>query len=133
MEYNYNQLLDRCWENLPEGLKAHDRFTIPQANTFIEGNQTIIKNFSEIADLLGRDPKHVFTFLLKELAAPGTLDGNRVVIQRALRKHVIDQKIEAYAGEFVLCHQCMKPDTKFTEFENQRIIKCAHAGMEASA
>jgi len=43
MEYNYNQLLDRCWENLPEGLKAHDRFTIPQANTFIEGNQTIIK------------------------------------------------------------------------------------------
>ena len=128
MESNYNKLLDRAWENLPEGLKSHDRFNVPQANTFIEGSQTIIKNFSEIADLLGRDPKHVFTFLLKELAAPGTLDGSRVVIQRALRKHVIDQKIESYATEYVLCQECHKPDTKFTELEGQRIIKCAACG-----
>lgn len=128
MEFNYSKLLDRAWNNLPEELKKHERFVIPQANTFVEGNQTIIKNFSEIADLLGRDPKHVYTFLLKELAAPGTLDGSRVVIQRALRKHVIDQKIEAYANEYVLCHECHKPDTKFTELEGERIIKCAACG-----
>jgi translation initiation factor 2 subunit 2 len=128
MEYNYAKLLDRAWDNLPDELKHHERFVIPQANTFVEGNQTIIKNFSEIADLLGRDSRHVYTFLLKELAAPGTLDGSRVVIQRALRKHVIDKKIEDYAVEYVLCHQCKKPDTKFTELEGQRIIKCSACG-----
>lgn len=122
------KLLDRAWDNLPDELKHHERFVIPQANTFVEGNQTIIKNFSEIADLLGRDPRHVYTFLLKELAAPGTLDGSRVVIQRALRKHVIDKKIEDYAVEYVLCHQCKKPDTKFTELEGERIIKCSACG-----
>jgi len=128
MEYNYAKLLDRAWDNLPDELKHHERFVIPQANTFVEGNQTIIKNFSEIADLLGRDSRHVYTFLLKELAAPGTLDGSRVVIQRALRKHVIDKKIEDYAVEYVLCHQCKKPDTKFTELEGERIIKCSACG-----
>jgi len=128
MEYNYQKLLDRAWDNLPDELKHHDRFVIPQANTFVEGNQTIIKNFSEIADLLGRDPRHVYTFLLKELAAPGTLDGSRVVIQRALRKHIIDKKIEDYATEYVLCHQCNKPDTKFTDLEGERIIKCSACG-----
>ena len=128
MEFNYSKLLDRAWDNLPEELKSHERFVIPQANTFIEGNQTIIKNFSEIADLLGRDPKHIYTFLLKELAAPATLDGSRVVIQRALRKHVIDSKIESYANEYVLCHECHKPDTKFTDLEGERIIKCAACG-----
>ena len=128
MEYNYAKLLDRAWDNLPDELKHHERFVIPQANTFVEGNQTIIKNFSEIADLLGRDSRHVYTFLLKELAAPGTLDGSRVVIQRALRKHVIDKKIEDYAVEYVLCHQCKKPDTRFTELEGERIIKCSACG-----
>jgi translation initiation factor 2 subunit 2 len=128
MEYNYNKLLDRAWESLPEEVKKHERFNIPQSVTFVEGNQTIIKNFSEIADLLGRDPKHVYTFLLKELAAPGTLEGNRVVMQRVLRQSVIDSKIEGYANEFVLCHECGKPDTKFTELAGEKIIKCSACG-----
>ena len=128
MEFEYTKLLDRAWEGLPDELKKHERFVIPKANTYVEGNQTIIKNFSEVADLLGRDPRHLYTFLLKELAAPGTLDGSRVVIQRVLRTHVIDKKIEDYAVEYVLCQECHKPDTKFTELEGEKIIKCAACG-----
>lgn len=128
MEYNYSKLLEKAWAGLPEEVKHHERFVIPQSVTYVEGNQTIIRNFSEIADLLGRDPKHVFTYLLKELAAPGTLDGSRVVIQRVLRKSVIDSKIEGYANEFVLCHECRKPDTKFTELAGEKIIKCGACG-----
>ena len=94
MEYNYTVLLDRAWKNLPEELKSHSRFEIPEVDIFVEGNQTIIKNFNEIANTLRRKPKHLFTFLLKELAARGTFDGNRVVIQRVLRKHIVDKKIE---------------------------------------
>lgn len=128
MEYNYGKLLDRAYESLPEEVKHHERFTVPKAVTYVEGSQTIIKNFSEIADLLGRDPKHVYTFLLKELAAPGTLDGSRVIIQRVLRTHVIDAKIDGYATEYVLCHECHKPDTKFTDLAGEKIIKCSACG-----
>ncbi|MBN2251446.1 MAG: translation initiation factor IF-2 subunit beta [Candidatus Altiarchaeota archaeon] len=128
MEYDYVKLLDRAWNSLPDELRHHERFVMPQANTYVEGNQTIIRNFSEIADLLGRDPKHLFTFLLKELAAPGTLEGSRVIIQRVLRKHIIDKRIGDYANEYVICHECGKPDTKFTELEGQKIIKCAACG-----
>lgn len=128
MEYNYSKLLDRAWESLPEKLKSHSRFEIPEAKIFVEGNQTIIKNFNEIANTLRRDTKHLLTFLLKELAAPGTFDGNRVVIQRVLRKHIIDKKIEDYVNEYVLCHECHRPDTKFTELEGQKIIKCTACG-----
>lgn len=128
MEYNYSKLLDRAWANLPEKLKSHSRFEIPKSKIFVEGNQTIIKNFNDIANTLRRDPKHLLTFLLKELAAPGTFDGNRVVIQRVLRKHIIDKKIEDYVNEYVLCHECKRPDTKFTELEGQGIIKCTACG-----
>ena len=128
MEYNYGELLDRAWENLPEKLKSHSRFNIPGADTLVEGNQTIIRNFSEIASTLGRDTQHLLTFLLKELAAPGTFDGHRVIIQRVLRKHVVDKKIENYAKEYVLCHECHRPDTKFTELEGHRILKCTACG-----
>lgn len=126
--YEYNSLLDRAWNNLPEKLKTHSRFEIPKAVTFIEGNQTIIKNFNEIVDRLGRSPEHILQFLFKELAARGNYDGNRVVMQRVLRGDMVSKRVEDYAKEFVLCHECNRPDTKITELGGQKIIKCEACG-----
>ncbi len=128
MEYNYEKLLDRAWNSLPEKLKIMSRFEIPVANIFVEGNQTIIKNFNEIADILSRDPKHILTYLSKELAAPATFDGNRTIIQRVLRGNMINKKIEDYANEYVLCHECKRPDTKITELGGRKIIRCTACG-----
>ncbi|MFH1722503.1 MAG: translation initiation factor IF-2 subunit beta [Candidatus Altiarchaeota archaeon] len=126
--FDYKGLLDRADANLPEKLKKHDRFELPEADIFVEGNQTIIKNFNEVSTSLNRKPIHVFKFLLKELAAPGTLDGSRVVIQRVLRRNIINQRIEDYAKEFVLCHECGRPDTKVTSLEGEKIVKCEACG-----
>lgn len=128
MEYNYEKLLDRTWNSLPEGLKSVSRFEIPVANTFIEGNQTIVRNFNDIADILNRDPRHILTYLSKELAAPATFDGNRAIIQRVLRDAMINRKIEDYAKEYVLCHECKRPDTKITELSGEKIIRCTACG-----
>ncbi|ODS41890.1 MAG: translation initiation factor IF-2 subunit beta [Candidatus Altiarchaeales archaeon IMC4] len=128
MEQGYNELLDRAWGSLPDNLKEHSRFEIPKADTFIEGNQTTIRNFNEIANALGRDPKYLMTYLFKELAAPGVYDGNRVVIQRVLKQGVIEQKINAYALEYVICHECQRPDTEIAELAGQKIIKCQACG-----
>ena len=128
MDCDYDKLLNRAWDNLPEKLKTGSRFEMPVAETFVEGNQTIIKNFNDIADKLGREPKYILQFLFKELAAPGTADGNRVVIQRVLKNSVINEKIKAYADEYVICHECGRPDTKITNLEGQKIIKCEACG-----
>lgn len=128
MEYDYAKLLDRLWENLPEKLKTTERFEMPKADVWVEGSQTIIRNFSEIADKLDREPKYILQYLSKELAAPGSIDGNRAVIQRKLRKQLIDDKILSYAKEYVICHQCGRPDTKITSLEDQKIITCTACG-----
>jgi translation initiation factor 2 subunit 2 len=128
MEYDYKKLLDRLWGNLPEKLKSTERFEMPKADVWVEGNQTIIRNFSEIADKLDREGKYILQYLSKELAAPGNIEGNRAVIQRKLRKQAIDDKILAYAKEYVICHQCGRPDTKITALEDQKIIKCMACG-----
>lgn len=128
MEYNYEKLLDRVWDNLPEKLKSMSRFEIPVANIIIEGNQTIIRNFNEIVDILNRDSKHILTYLSKELAAPATFDGNRVIIQRVLRGMMINKKIEDYTNEYVLCHECKRPDTKITELSGEKIVRCTACG-----
>jgi len=128
MNYDHNSLLDRAWTSLPEGLQSHSRFQIPSVDIFIEGNQTIITNFNEIADILGRKPRHILTFLSKELAAPANFDGRRVIIQRVLKKNMILRKVEDYVKEYVLCHECGRPDTKITELEGEKIIKCTACG-----
>lgn len=128
MNYDYISLVDRAWANLPEKLQNPSRFQMPEPDTLIEGNQTIITNFNEIADVLERKPQHLLTFLSKELAAPATFDGKRATIQRVLKKNMIEKKIEDYAKIFVLCHECGRPDTKITELSGERIIKCTACG-----
>ena len=124
----YEKLLERAWANLPDKLKQTERFEMPKVDIFIEGNQTIVRNFNEIASILRREPKHLISFLSNELAAPAVIDGSRLIVQRVLRAHMIDQKIELYAKEFVLCHECQRPDTKLKELEGQKIIKCEACG-----
>jgi len=128
MNYDYTSLLDRAWANLPEELQNHSRFQMPELDTLIEGNQTIITNFNEIVDSLGRKPQHLLTFLSKELAAPATFDGKRAIVQRVLKRNMIAKKVEDYAKIFVLCHECGRPDTKITELSGERIIKCTACG-----
>lgn len=127
-EYGYEKLLDRVWENLPEKLKDHARFEIPKVDSFVEGNQTIVRNFNEIASMLGRDPKHIQTYLSKELAALVIPEGKRLIINRVLKRDMINKRIEDYAREYVICHECGRPDTKITELSGEKIVKCEACG-----
>ncbi|MBU0762429.1 MAG: translation initiation factor IF-2 subunit beta [Candidatus Altiarchaeota archaeon] len=128
MDYSYDLLLERVWKVLPEKLKKHERFEIPEADAFIEGNVTIIRNFNEITASLMRSPEHIMKYVSTEVAAPATVDGSRVIIQRKLKKQVIDEKIKSYAAEFVICHECGRPDTNISELEGQKIVKCQACG-----
>jgi translation initiation factor 2 subunit 2 len=126
--YEYEGLLSRVWKRLPDKLKKHERFEIPQTDSFVEGNVTIIRNINELSNAFNRDAEHIIKYLSKELAAPASVDKQRAIIQRKLKKQVLDEKVRSYAKEFVICHECQRPDTKASELEGQKIIKCEACG-----
>lgn len=128
MDYTYEALLERAWKSLPEKLKSPTRFEIPKVDTLIEGNQTIIKNFNEITNTLGREGKYIIKYLSKDLAAPVVTEGNRVIIQRRISNKIVNEKVGGYAKEYVICHECGRPDTKITSLEGHKIIKCEACG-----
>ena len=129
-EYEYDTLLEKAWSSLPEKLKSHSRFEIPKVDLFVEGNQTIVRNFNEIASTLGREQKHLQTYLSKELAALVISDGKRLIINRVLRRDMVNKRINEYAKEYVICQECGRPDTHFTELGGEKILKCTACGSK---
>ena len=128
----YEQLLDKAYEKLPKISIETTRFEIPKVRGHIQGNNTIISNFHQIADALGRTPAHLLKFVLKELATPGELKKSGVIIGTKVPASRINEKIESYTEEFVICRQCKKPDTKLLKEGTYLFIKCMACGSKYS-
>ncbi len=128
---DYNELLDRAIEQLPEKVFESKRFTVPRAYSVIQGNRTIIQNFSEVADAMNRDPQHVLKFLLRELGTAGNLEGSRAIMQGKFTHYLINDRIEDYVKRFVMCHECNRPDTKIIREDRIDILKCEACGAKA--
>lgn len=128
---DYESLLNKAYEKLPKIEENKDRFQIPIAETMIQGNQTIIKNFSQIAETLRRDPSHIIKFLAKELATPAGLDGTRAILQTKLSQKMIQQKLDIYVVDYVFCKECKSPDTKLIKEDRITFIKCEACGAKS--
>ena len=129
--YEYEALLDKAYEELPENVKHHtSRFEVPAAVVNIEGNRTIIENFKDISDALNRDPNHLLKFILREVATAGTLEGRRVVLQGRFTPYLIANKMKKYIKEYVICPVCGSPDTKIIKKGRFHFLKCEACGAE---
>jgi translation initiation factor 2 subunit 2 len=127
---DYETMLKRGREKLPEAVFTAERFEIPKVKGHQEGNKTIISNFSQIVGVLNREQKHVLKFLLKELASPGDVKGQMLVLGRKINASMINQKIEQYARQFVLCTECGKPDTVIIKEGDLNFLKCTACGAK---
>ncbi len=81
---------------------AEDRFKIPKADIFYEGNTTVIKNFDKISDAVNRDPDLILKFLLGGLGTAGEIVGPRVVFQGKIPTKNIQDQIKDYID--MLCY-----------------------------
>jgi|SRR3989344_6099529 len=129
---NYEELLDRAGKNMPEKTGDSARFETPKARGHIEGNKTIISNFKQIADTLERPIEHLLKCVLKELATPGELRKDAAIIGTRLSASRINEKIEKYVNDFVLCPACKKPDTQLVKENKILFIKCSACGAKQS-
>ena len=130
MKYDYEKLLDIARKNIPESISTSSRFEMPQAVGHIEGNKTIINNFLQICDAFRREPAHLLKYLQRELAAPAEIDKSRLILGRKISSNIINQKIQQYANEFVLCYECKKPDTTIKKEDRVLILKCTACGAK---
>jgi translation initiation factor 2 subunit 2 len=127
---SYEKLLKEAYKKVKPIQQSKERFEIPKATGKIEGNKTIINNFTQIASILRRNIDHLQKFLLKELAAPGYQDGERLIINTKISGQKINEKIEQYAKEFVLCNQCHKPDTEIVTEDGISKMHCLACGAK---
>ncbi|MBS1267080.1 MAG: Translation initiation factor 2 subunit beta [Candidatus Woesearchaeota archaeon] len=125
---NYEKLLKKAKEELPETTKSQERFEVPNVRGHIQGNKTIISNFNLIASTLRREPKHILKFILKELATPGDIKKKGLILGRKVSARMINKKIAKYVKEYVTCKECGKPDTKLVTEDRIDFIKCTACG-----
>ena len=62
-DFDYESLLDRARDKIPDDISNRSRWTLPEPDVLIEGSQTILRNFSELISMMDRDADHVYQFL----------------------------------------------------------------------
>ena len=128
----YEKLLNEAYEKVKQINVSSNRFEIPKIQGHFEGRKTILTNFFQIASHIRRNPEHFQKFILKELAASGQREGDRLVLNTKVPSSKIIQKIEQYVKEFVLCKECGKPDTELKKEDRLTFIKCLACGAKHS-
>jgi len=124
----YKELLLRGRRNLPESVLKKDRFVIPNIRGHIQGNKTVLSNFYQIADLLGREDEHFLKYILKELATPGEVKKPLLLLGRKISATRINEKIQEYANKYVICKECGKPETNLSKQGRVLYIRCNACG-----
>lgn len=128
LDFDYVDMLKEAMAKIPKKTERNSRFKIPQVVSEIEGQKTIIKNFSEIAEQLRRNPNHLAKYFFKEFAARGTIQNSSLIIQSKVSRDSVQKKLEAYIKEFVYCKTCGEPDTKLEKEDRMIFMKCEACG-----
>lgn len=129
---DYEKLLEQAYKKVKPIESKEERFEIPPVQGMIEGNKTIITNFKQLCDYLRRDCNHILKFLQRELASPGTIEGERLVLIKKVPSSKINEKISQYVQEFVICKECKKPDTELSKQGEFMFIHCLACGAKHS-
>ncbi|MBW3000218.1 translation initiation factor IF-2 subunit beta [Candidatus Woesearchaeota archaeon] len=126
----YEKMLEKAIKELPQSVMVAQRFEIPKVMGHIQGNKTIIVNFNQIASAIGRPVEHLLKYITKELATRGDIKGNQLVLWSKLPASRINDKIQQYAAEYVLCRECGKPDTKLVKEKEVFYMRCTACGAK---
>lgn len=127
---DYEQLLNEAYSKVKKSESSGERFEIPKIEGHFEGRKTILTNFFQIASYIRRNPEHFQKFMLRELATSGQKEEDRLVLNNKIPSEKINQKIEQYVREFVLCKECGKPDTELIKQDRITFLHCMACGAK---
>ncbi|MEM2822241.1 MAG: translation initiation factor IF-2 subunit beta [Candidatus Pacearchaeota archaeon] len=125
----YEEALEKAFKEI-KPIQATERFELPSLEGFVEGTKTIITNFSAIISILKRPPEHIAKFLAKELASSFVIAQPRLILNRKLRLEKVNEKLQEYVKEYVICKQCGKPDTSLIKQDRLIMLHCMACGAK---
>ena len=129
-KFVYKELLERLYEKLPER-RVVPPPDIPPLEIVHIGAQTKIRNFKNVCDVIIRDPRICARYLLKELAARGTIDESGVfTIYSRVSTHTLNQLFKRFLDTYVKCSTCGSYQTELRRQGKVWIIRCLACGAE---
>ncbi|MGE5555309.1 MAG: translation initiation factor IF-2 subunit beta [Methanocella sp.] len=132
MSFDYDELLNRAREQMPEVQAKKERLEIPRIQIQTVGMRTIIANFKEIADALDRDPQHLLKFLTREMATAATFHESRAIFQGKFRSDSFERLLQRYLDAYVVCPVCKRPDTKLVKEKRLAFLVCNACGAKSA-
>ena len=129
----YEDQLDRALEKTPDIEGSGDRFDVPDAEVRQEGNVTVYENFQDTLDRLGREEDHVLKFLQDELGTSAHIDeSGRARLTGEFSQRRIEDAVDEYTEEFVLCSECGLPDTRLEREQGALLLRCEACGARSA-
>ena len=108
----YMKLLDRAFNSKPIMAASTSDFVIPKVDSLVQGNKTIIKNITAIADKARRKTDEIARYISKELSVPISVDEQRLTVNSRFNAPDLDRIVKRYFDTYVICKECTKPDTR---------------------
>ncbi len=130
-EFDYETLLKKAYSQVKLVKTSSDRFEIPKVEGQVSGKNTVITNITSISSYLRRPTEHLIKFLQRELATFGKLQNNSLILNSRLNSAKVNEKIQLYAKEFVLCPVCTKPDTEQISERGIKLKHCLACGAKS--
>jgi len=127
---SYENMLEEAYKNLKPIEHQGERFEVPKIEGHFEGTKTILTNLNQITSYLRRNENHLLKYLLKELASSGSIKNGRTILMIKVPSQKINEKIESYSKEFVICKQCTKPDTELIKEKGFLFMHCLACGAK---
>lgn len=127
---SYEQLLEKAYKQIKVVDTSSTRFEIPKVKGLVSGKNTIITNITEISNYIRRPIDHLAKFLFKELATSGKMEHDRLILHAKLNSQRVNEKIELYVKDFVLCGECKKPDTEIISEKGIKFKHCLACGAK---
>ena len=124
----YDKLLEKAYEKIPENVKKSSRFETPKVALRIESKNSFIVNFSKIMNTLNRDARHFLGIFLKKAGTMGEIRGQQLFLKGRYKEQVLNRLIGDYTKNYVLCDVCNKPDTEIQREGKKLFLKCGACG-----
>ena len=130
---NYEDQLERALAETPDVADSENRFEVPDPVVRMEGSRTVWENFETTYTTLARDSDHLMRYLQSELGTSAQIDDKgRARFTGDFRESRVKDAVEAYASEYVYCHECGSPDTQLTNRRGTSMVKCDACGALSS-
>jgi len=132
-DYTYTELVSRLF-SLTQKTEEKTTVKIKPPIVYKEGTtRTAWVNFPQICVSINRQPEHVLSFVLAEVASTGSLDGNgRLLIRGRFQQKHMERILRHYIVEYVQCHTCKSLETKLQKENRLLFMKCDTCGSTRS-